>query len=147
MLWLESGGIFAVGNAGYSVAPAGDPKVRLRVEVDGIKVWAVVDTGSPYLVCSLEPARQIHLSGTGQLGTTELRTHVGTIRGDLYRLPVRFIATEGISVEIEATAVVPDLHQAVWHNAPTFLGFRDCQDRLRFAIDPSEEKFYFGPHP
>jgi len=28
----------------------------------------------------------------------------------------------------------------------TFLGYRDCRDRLRFAIDPSE-RFYFGPHP
>jgi hypothetical protein len=147
MLWLESGDVFAVGSAGYSLAPSSDPKIGIRVEVDGIKVWAVVDTGSPYLVCSLELARQIEVSAMDQLGTIELRTHVGSIRGSLYRLPLRFIASEGVSVEIETTVVVPDLDQTLWQNARTFLGFRDCLARLRFAIDPSEEKFYFGPHP
>ena len=147
MMWMESGDVFAVGNAGYVLAPSNDPKIGILVEVDGIKVWAVVDTGSPYLVCSLELARQIELSGMDQLGTIELRTHVGTIGGRLYRLPVSFIASEGVSVQIEATVVVPNLDQTVWQNARTFLGFRDCLDRLRIAIDPSEEKFYFGPHP
>ena len=60
MLWLESGGIFAVGNAGYSLFPSDDPKLGVRVEIDGIEVWAVVDTGSPFLICSLELAAQIN---------------------------------------------------------------------------------------
>ncbi len=82
-----------------------------------------------------------------KIGTVELRSHSGKIRGDLYRLPLKFLAAEGESVELEATAFVPNFDQSIWQNAPTFLGFRDCLDRLRFAIDPSEEKFYFGPHP
>ncbi len=147
MLWLESGGIFAVGNARYSLFPPDDPKLGLWVEIDEVLVLAVVDTGSPYLVCSLELAAQMNVSGMDKIGTAALWAHSGKIRGDLYRLPVKFLAAEGTSVEIVATAVVPHPNQSAWHNAPTFLGFRDCLERLRFAIDPSEEKFYFGPHP
>jgi hypothetical protein len=73
-------------------------------------------------------------------------TNRGTLSGDLYRLPLRLIASEGNAIEIQATAIVPDLNQDHWRDAPTFLGFRDCLDRLRFAIDPSEEKFYFGAY-
>jgi hypothetical protein len=130
MLWLESGAIFAVGKADYSLSPPEDPKLNVGVEVDGIHTLVVLDTAAPFLLCSLWLATQLDVS-----------------KFDLYRLPLRLIASEGNAIEIQATAIVPDLNQDHWRDAPTFLGFRDCLDRLRFAIDPSEEKFYFGPYP
>jgi gag-polyprotein putative aspartyl protease len=147
MLWLESGGVFASGKADFSFSPPDNPKLWVRVEVDGIPTLAVVDTGAPYLVCSLELAAQLKVSDMERLGSAEIRTHSGTIRGGLYRLSLKFIATEGDSVQVEATGVVPDLDQSHWRASPVFLGFQSCLDRLRFAVDPSEEKFYFGPCP
>ena len=145
MLWLESGGIFAVGAARYAFFPPENPKLTLRVEIGDIVSLAVVDTAAPYLVCSLELSGQIDITRAAKLGSTEIRTHRGILRGSLYRLSLRFIATEGNSTEIEATAVLPDPDQSHWRDAPTFIGFLGCLERLRFAIDPPEEKFYFGP--
>jgi hypothetical protein len=147
MLWLESGAIFAVGKADYSLSPPEDPKLNVGVEVDGIHTLVVLDTAAPFLLCSLWLATQLDVSKFDRIGSTRIVTNRGTLSGDLYRLPLRLIASEGNAIEIQATAIVPDLNQDHWRDAPTFLGFRDCLDRLRFAIDPSEEKFYFGPYP
>ncbi len=147
MLTLDSGGQFASGVTDYVLEPVEDPRLTLSVEIDGIQTSAVVDTGAPYLVRSLKLATQINLSNYGRLGSKALGTRFGTIRGGMYRLPVRLIATDGGDLEIEATAVVPDSDQGHWSDAPTFLGFVGCLERLRFAVDPANQKFYFGPCP
>jgi hypothetical protein len=60
----------------------------------------------------------------------------------LYRAAVLLIATQGESAELEVTAFVPD--DETWNDEPLFLGFFNCLDRVRFAIDPVAERFYFG---
>ncbi len=62
MPWLESGSLFAVGFTHYSLFPPNDLKLSVWVAIDGALVLAVVDTGSPYLVCSLELAAQMNIS-------------------------------------------------------------------------------------
>lgn len=147
MLWLESGGVFAVGRIAYTLLPPDNPKLNLRLEIEGVLSLAVVDTAAPYLVCSLALGEQLDLSKAAHLGSAEIRTYRGIIRGALYRLSVKLIATEGSSAQFEATAVVPEPDQDHWRDAPTFLGFQGCLERVRFAIDPSEDRFYFGPCP
>jgi hypothetical protein len=147
MLRSRDGAEFASGYSKYSFVPPQDPKLNVRIEVDVIQTLAVSDTAAPFLVCNLWLASQLDFSKFDRIGSTRIGTNRGPLIGDLDRLPLRLLASEGSAVEIQATAVIPGFDQDHWRDAPTFLRFRDCLERLRFAIDPSEEKFYFGPHP
>jgi len=61
------------------------------------------------------------------------------VEGRLERTAVSILADEGDSLDIEATAFVsPD-----WKDV-TFLGYSGLLERIRFAIDPRENLFYFG---
>ncbi len=60
-------------------------------------------------------------------------------QGALYRLPVRIHADEGESLEVEATVFLsPD-----WPG-PNFVGYQGLLQRIRFAVDPETNLFYFG---
>ncbi|MBI3732481.1 MAG: hypothetical protein HY259_03370 [Chloroflexi bacterium] len=66
--------------------------------------------------------------------------------GRLYLLNLTLLAIEGYSLELSATAFVPDSEWAEsWGHLPSFLGLPGCLERLRFAVDPSTDTFYFGP--
>ena len=53
---------------------------------------------------------------------------------------------EGESLAIDATAFVPALTpRQQWDGElPCVLGLRFCLERMRFAVDPQRELFYFG---
>jgi hypothetical protein len=53
-------------------------------------------------------------------------------------------ATSGEDLTVEATFFVPFLElDEVW-NYPNFLGLGGFLDRIRYAVDASENAFYFG---
>ena len=33
-----------------------------------------------------------------------------------------------------------------WGELPSFLGLMGCLERMRFAVDPLDNTFYFGPN-
>jgi hypothetical protein len=111
MLRFESGANFASGVTKYSFEPAADPKLNVQVEIDGIQTLAVVDTAAPYLVCSLWLATQLDLSSADKIGSKQIDTYRGTLRGGLYRLALQVLASEGNGIEIQATAMVPNPDQ------------------------------------
>ena len=55
------------------------------------------------------------------------------------RIPVRFAAEEGNSLEVEATWFLSE----DWIGPPV-IGWKGCLERIRFALDPAEEPFYFA---
>jgi hypothetical protein len=68
-----------------------------------------------------------------------LQTRLGTISGSIERISLRFPAIEGASLEIDATCFIsPD-----WPG-PTVLGWRGGLERMRFALDPNDNWFYFA---
>ncbi|PKO21984.1 MAG: hypothetical protein CVU38_11935 [Chloroflexi bacterium HGW-Chloroflexi-1] len=68
------------------------------------------------------------------------------ISGWLHHLRLIFPAVRGNDLLLDATAFVPDAGYAeVWGTLPSFLGMQGCLDRLRFAVDPVTDTFYFGP--
>ncbi|OGO28152.1 MAG: hypothetical protein A2W33_03970 [Chloroflexi bacterium RBG_16_52_11] len=68
--------------------------------------------------------------------------------GNLFRVDVLLPAFEGISQQFQATVFVPNPdEEAKWGDRPTFLGMQSCLERVRFAIDPSGNRFYFGSLP
>jgi hypothetical protein len=55
------------------------------------------------------------------------------------------LAEEGENLAFEATAFVPEQHEEEgWSDMPSILGFYGCLERIRMAIDPVTETFYFG---
>jgi hypothetical protein len=52
---------------------------------------------------------------------------------------------EGDDLEIPATVFVPTIPPGETWLHPNFLGLTGLLDRIRFAVDPAENTFYFGP--
>ncbi len=77
---------------------------------------------------------------THSLGETNLLTTVGRVQGELYRHRIELVAEEGDTIGFEATLLI----SSDWRG-PSFIGYTGGLDRLRFAVDPQENRFYFGP--
>ncbi|MBU4185889.1 MAG: hypothetical protein KKI12_10135 [Proteobacteria bacterium] len=61
--------------------------------------------------------------------------------GVLIRLPVRICAEQGEDIIIEGTVFVPQDER----NLPNFIGLDGFLSRIKFAINPQSNIFYFGP--
>lgn len=105
----------------------------------GQTILAQLDTGAAWSILDAEVASELNLfDDKGELVT--ISTRVGTRKFRLKRIPVEILADQGDSLSIEATvAVLPDWHQG------TFIGYAGLLERIKFAVDPSENYFYFGP--
>lgn len=116
------------------------PKVFVKITFDGLEenCLAQVDTGAAYSVLERGIARDLGLlQSEGQF--IRLSTRLGNLRGRLLRVPLRILADEGTTLELEATFFVsPD-----WHGG-TFLGYSGLLDRLRIGLDCPRNLFYFG---
>jgi hypothetical protein len=99
---------------------------------------ALLDTGSQWCVLAPTVAEAL---GCVPVEEESLRLHTrfGSLVGHLERLPIRFHADEGDSSELQATWFISD----EWPG-PTIVGWKGCLERLRFALDPDENAFYFG---
>ena len=140
---------FAQGATKYIDIYPGDRDNRIVVHAKfGLTVptWAIVDTGAPW--CILSPEDSEGLDDVYRTKYTELKDF--KIRGDscngwLYRMPISLEAEEGTGITVEATVFIPELapHQ-VWEDIPNFLGLGGFLERIRFAVDPEHNLFYFG---
>ena len=64
---------------------------------------------------------------------------MGTIQGAVYRDVLRLPADEGEPLDVEASIFLsPD-----WRG-PNFIGYQGLLQRIRFAVDPEVNLFYFG---
>ena len=149
-LTFADGEPFALGAAPYAYHKATTsetaPRIVLSVLIGGCETSAFVDTGGVYCLCTPPLAHQIGLDPASSLGTAAIFWRRDRLRGRLYRLPITLLAAEGESLTIEVTAFVPELSsRQAWNDElPCVLGMQFCLERLRFAVDPEQELFYFG---
>jgi hypothetical protein len=142
--------LFAAGASYYDYRPVthddGAPRIVLHLLVADLEVAAYVDTGGLYLLCSHEVGQQLQLHPDESLGALRLLFRGIWYRGQLFRVPLTFIADEGEPLSIEVTAFIPRADaEAAWPvEFPCILGMSGCLERLRFAIDPASDTFYFG---
>jgi hypothetical protein len=136
---------FATGSVRYVDAPEASPVTESRivvpVELKSVAepLLAVVDTAAPW--CIFEPvvAEGLVRNSPPILRQTVLSTRLGMIQGALYREMLRIPAEEGEPLDVEATVFLsPD-----WRG-PNFIGYQGLLQRIRFAVDPEENLFYFG---
>lgn len=151
-LRFPSGEPFSTGSTPYSYVPATElethPRLILEVEIEGIMTEAMLDTtGGVYLLCTPNVAKRMDLSEENSLsGVKELLFRGVTVQGRLHRVNLTLFAEEGESFTLKATAFVPHPDQEEsWGDIPCILGLFGCLERVRFAVDPYTETFYFGP--
>ena len=116
------------------------PKIYVRIKAGDLRapILAQLDTGAAWSVLHVEIARRIGvLDAEGEPITLSSRT--GRVSGRLVRAPVSLVADEGASLDLDATFFVSE-H---WSSG-TFLGYSGLLERIRFAVDPYRNRFYFG---
>lgn len=150
LLHFSSGSPFATGASSFVYRPVLSTETVNRILVDirlgSVQTQAYLDTGAVYMVCAPDLADTLNLSADTRLGSEQLVFRGTRYHGDLYRVPLTFLADEGESLDIEVTAFVPQIHpEDSWPiEFLCILGMTGCMERLRFAIDPFEDMIYFG---
>lgn len=144
MLNTSDGAQFATGRARFfdedASALEGTAKIFVKIEPSnlGSPILAQLDTGCPWSIIKPEIAEAIKL--TDEEGQPQsLSTRFGTVDGQLKRTSITILADDGNSIDVEATVFVP----TEW-TAGNFLGYCGLLERVRFALDPQENFFYFG---
>jgi hypothetical protein len=151
LLHFSSGNSFASGVLKYDYRPATPQdttnRIIIPIEIEnGAQIEAVLDTGAPYAILDrymailagydpklvLEKDFEMNIRGCKMLGTISRLNFV--LRADV-----------GKDMCVQTSVFVPD-NTAFWnyYNFPLFVGQIGFLERIRFAIDPTEDKFYFG---
>lgn len=122
------------------------PRIVLPVRFgDQIRpTLCILDTGAP--VCILEPekAAPLGLKLEDALQSYELNIRGNTYFGHVHRITITLEALEGQPLSTDATVFVPELEHWQSYSFPNFLGLQGFLERIRFAVDPVTNSFYFG---
>jgi len=146
-LLLGSEEPFATGASRYSDAHPDlaepYPRIYVRFRPQGadisLSLLALLDTGAHFCILNQEVADFARHQLTETIGQARLGTAYGVLSGELYRLGIELVAQIGDDLDIETVALItPD-----WHG-PSFIGYCGALERLRFAVDPTVNRFYFG---
>lgn len=144
---LEDGeGAFATGVSRYLDFRPGraEPLSRIYIpfQIAGGDLWqlALVDTRGHFFVPGSDVLELIHQELGESFDQTSLLTASGRIEGELHRLSITLIAVEGQDLQVDTTAFI----SPQW-DGPSILGYTEFLERIRFAVDPERNLFYFGP--
>ncbi len=142
-------GRFANGVVNYTDHFGNDHLKNTRIVVpvrfgQSVLASAVVDTGALWCILNPEDAEQILAQNKEWVGSDRLVVRGSLYDGGLFRVPVMLYADEGDTLTIDATVFVPVLKPGEEWRHPNFLGLDGFLHRLRFAVDPVENAFYFG---
>jgi hypothetical protein len=121
--------------------PGSEARILVRLSLGLVPsfVLAVVDTAAPWCIFGPDVGQYLKRAFWPVEGQVSLSTRIGLLRGDLYRVPLTLLADEGENLEVEATVFLsPD-----WRG-PNFIGYEGLLQRIRFAVDPETNLFYFG---
>jgi hypothetical protein len=113
--------------------------VRCRIAGQLPAVHALLDTGAQWCVIQADLAQALGYDARPDPQVDSLHTRFGRFPGRLERIPLVFEADEGEKLEMEATWFIAD----GWPG-PIVIGWKGCLERMRFALDPSEDAFYFS---
>jgi hypothetical protein len=142
--------VFAVGATAYRYSPATPQDntnriiIPIIVEFDQqILTQAVLDTGAPYAILSPDVAEAAGFTSDQAIARIFMNVRGKRLEGSLTRLSITLQATQGVDLTVDTTAFIPD-SQFAWGDFPSFVGLSGFLERVRFAIDPNTDTFYFG---
>lgn len=119
---------------------SGQTSIHVQIIIQGaikITTLARLDPATPWVVLNGELTDTLGLGAHGP--SIHLQTAAGRMKGTLERYPIVLAAEKGQSLEIDATLFVC----SEWRRG-NFLGYTGLFERIRFAIDPATQLFYFG---
>jgi hypothetical protein len=144
MLVRQNGDSFSVGRSRFAdraeESQEQTAKIFVKITAESLPgvVFAQLDTGAAFSMLNAEIAEAMSLlDGDGE--PKRISTRLGNFPGRLEKARFELVADEGESLSIEATVWV----SREWPGG-TFLGYGGLLDHLRFAVDPSDDSFYFG---
>jgi len=147
LLYFTDGTPFAIGKVQFGYRPASrtdaESRIHIPIRLGDNQTSAVLDTASPFVV--LPPGIAKHSRFEEHCGQIKLLIRGDSPSGNLYRMPVTFLADEGDNLTVSATVFVPILSDDELWDLPAFIGLSGCLERMRFAVDVLSETFYFGP--
>ena len=139
---LHEGG-FATGATRYSDTFGHRSCINVSVSIAGMTISAILDTGAEWCIIDPELLELVDLEPVRQITYT---TRFGDISGTLNRANIIVQAEYGEALALETTIFKADVEDGDVWRLPNFLGWSNCLDRIRFAIDPdpTHPTFYFG---
>lgn len=144
MLSYPNGTSFVSSRTPYLDTFIGFPGSRIYIPVkfESLpKTMALVDTGAPWCILSREEATVLDPEyKENALNEVNLGIRGFETQGVLVRWHVTIFAEEGFDLTIDGTIFVPD-HDL---DIPNFIGLDGLLSRIRFAVDPQENYFFFG---
>lgn len=147
LLFFANGDSFATGAFPLKYGPATETETTNRivipVEIQGIRTWAVVDTGAPYVICAPKVAADAGIDPASALERKTMLIRQMRLDGFVYRLNLKLKAEVGEDLDVDGTVFVPEVEE-FWGDFPSFIGLAGFLERIRFAIDPNTDTFYFG---
>lgn len=154
MLSRTSGGSFCTGFLDFwesaedghlSEAFQRDQSLKIYIPVYlpdlGERYRALVDTGAPYVTFGRDFVEELKPKLEPVQGVTLLTRH-GRREGQVCRITLQLVPNEGEgeSLTIDSLAFLCD-----WPDSGSIiLGYQGFLNRLQFAIDPTQRRFYFG---
>jgi hypothetical protein len=109
-------------------------------------IFAVMDTGAPWCILAPNLASRARIDYYSE----EVIDYVLVIRGSTMRglvhtnVPIHIDALKGQGVTVPSTVFIPELAPGQVWDLPNFLGLSGFLERIRFAVDPGNNLFYFG---
>ena len=110
----------------------------MRLQFEGVSVLALLDTGAAWSIVDTEVADALGLFEEDGSQVT-ISSRVGRVTGKLVRVNATLVAEDGEGVELESTVFV----SREWSHG-SFVGYSGLLERIRFAIDPDSNSFFFG---
>lgn len=105
----------------------------------------IMDSGAPWCVLHPELASAWDITSDSEgAPITSLNIRGENRTGRLLRANIILPATNGTDLAVEATFFVPFMEPNEEWRYPNFLGLNGFLDRIRYAVDASENAFYFG---
>ena len=141
---------FATGVATYEDSYPGEeehPRIVLTVVVEEqLTIQEVVDTGAPWCILDPEVAQEIGVSADmGYTAGKKLLMRGGSYSGAFHRMSIGLRnELDGEDLRIDATVFVPQVYPGESWPHPNFLGLTGLLERIRFAVDPGDNAFYFA---
>jgi hypothetical protein len=114
------------------------PRIVVTALVDGVEILALLDTGANYCIVEWKIGQQ--LMSAGSYSVPQERALGGNVHlGHFFPAVVEFLADEGVPISIATSVWTAETFQG-----PNLVGYGGLLEKMRFALDPAENRFYFG---
>jgi hypothetical protein len=144
MLYYSDGEAFTGSRTAYLDTIENHPGSRIFIAVKFGNLpttLAMVDTGAPWCILGKEQAAALNPNYRNEaIDSTKLVIRSWEYGGILIRLPITLCAEEGYDITIDGTVFIPEDEPSL----PNFIGLEGFLHRIKFAVDPENNHFYFG---